>query len=140
MNAKGFILATLITGTAMWLLAGIWHSFIVAVFYAEENHANHESIGIIFVAYLILAALMAYLYPRSHEGVRPMFEGLGFGLIVGLLWVFPHGLAMVGAHGESLSYVLKNAVWHLVEQGAGGIVLGLVYSRIPLSMKKPVRR
>ncbi len=50
--------------------------------------------------------------------------------VIGLLWVFPHGLAMAGAHGDSISYVFKNAAWHVVEQGVGGIVIGLVYGKL----------
>jgi len=48
---------------------------------------------------------------------KPVIEGLKFGALIGLLWVFPHDLAMAGAHGDSLSYVFKNAILHIVEQG-----------------------
>ena len=58
-----------------------------------------------------------------------MISGLVFGALIGILWVFPHELAMVGAHGEPLAYVFKNAAWHAVEQGLGGIVVGLSYRR-----------
>ena len=72
---------------------------------------------------------MAYVYPLGYKGKKPVWEGLRFGMIMGVLWVFPHELAMAGAHGDSLAYVFKNAAWHLVEQGVGGIVIGLVYGR-----------
>jgi len=55
--------------------------------------------------------------------------GLKLGLLVGVLWVFPHALAMAGAHDRSLVYVFKNAAWHLIEQGLGGIAIGLIYGR-----------
>ena len=114
----------------MWLLAGLWHQLIMAKFYTAETDATHEGSGIIFLAYIILGLLMAYIYPLGFKGGKPSLEGLRFGVLIGLLWVFPHELAMVGAHGESISYVLKNAAWHLVEQGVGGIVIGLIYGRI----------
>lgn len=113
----------------MWILAGLWHEIMMANFYSNENHAKHEGIGIIFLAYLVLALFMAYIYPLGYKGGSPVIEGLRFGILIGLLWVFPHELAMADAHGDSITYVIKNGVWHMVEQGVGGIVIGLVYGK-----------
>ena len=129
MNIKKFILATLTGSMTMWILAGLWHELIMAKFYATETQATHEGTGIILLAYLALGVLMAYIYPLGYKGGRPAMEGLRFGIIIGLLWVFPHGLAMAGAHGDSILYVIKNTAWHLIEQGAGGILIGLVYGK-----------
>jgi hypothetical protein len=107
----------------------------MAKFYALETQTKHEGTGIIFVAYMVLSTLMVYLYSRLSRGGRPAVEGLRFGIVIGLLWVFPHELAMAGAHGDSISYVLKNAAWHMVEQGAGGIIIGLVYGRGKAAVK-----
>lgn len=113
----------------MWVISGLWHNLILANFYASEKGASHEGIGILLIAYFILALFMAYLYPQLYKGGRPAIEGMKFGALIGLLWVFPHELAMAGAHGDSLSYVFKNGVWHAVEQGLGGVVLGLIYGQ-----------
>ena len=113
----------------MWLLAGLWHKIVAVAFYSAETEATHEGTGIIFVAYLVLALLMTYLFSYYTKGEQPVVEGLKFGVILGLLWVFPHELAMAGAHGESLPYVFKNAIWHMVEQGLGGIIIALVYKK-----------
>lgn len=129
MNMKKFVLATVVGGFGMWVLSGLWHNLIVPAFYSETG-ATHEGIGILLVAYLVLSLLMAYMYPLVYEGGRPIIEGLKFGMVIGVLWVFPHELAMAGAHGDSISYVFKNAAWHLVEQGVGGIIIGFVYGRV----------
>ena len=72
------------------------------------------------VAYIVLALIMAYMYPLGNKGIKPALEGLKFGIIIGILWVFPHELAMTGAHGSnSIVYVFKNTGWHIVEQGIG---------------------
>lgn len=114
------ILATAIT---MTLLAGLWHEVIMAQFYIAETAATHEGTGIIFLAYLVLAGLMVLLCPRTAWLQNRLLSGLLFGAVIGLLWVFPHQLAMAGAHGEPLGYVFINAAWHMVEQGAGGVVI-----------------
>ncbi len=130
MNIKKIVISTVIVGFSMWVIAGLWHNLILANFYARETEAAHEGVGIMLIAYFILALFMSYMYPIGYKGGRPIFEGLRFGALIGLLWVFPHELAMAGAHGDSISYVFKNAAWHTVEQGLGGVILGVIYSKI----------
>lgn len=129
MKAKKLLLSTFAGGLGMWLLAGLWHEVIVAQFYAAETHATHEGTIIILFAYLILGLIMAYIYPLGYRGGKPAFQGLKFGILIGLLWVFPHELAMAGAHDTSILYVFKNAIWHMVEQGFGGIIVAYIYGK-----------
>jgi hypothetical protein len=121
-------LGALVGAIAMWLLAGLWHKVIARELYegSAHNHTSHEGIGIIFLGYLVLSLLMAYLYSLVYAGGPPMMSGLSFGALIGILWVFPHELTMVGAHGKSLSYVLKNSAWHVIEQGVGGVLIAQV--------------
>lgn len=128
-TASRLVLAALSGAVCMWLLAGLWHGVIAKQFYSHETGAKHEGTAIIFVAYVLLSLLMVYLYSRVCQRRRPVVEGLVFGAVVGLLWVLPHELAMAGAHGQSLGYVFKNAAWHVVEQGVGGIVIGLLVGK-----------
>ena len=104
LNLRKLILSTLIGGLGMWIIAGIWHNLIMANLY-KDVHATHEGLGVLLVAYFILALIMAYIYPLGYKGKSTVIEGLRFGNIIGLLWVFPHGLAMAGAHGDSIIYL-----------------------------------
>lgn len=130
MNIKKLFQATAAAGFGMWVFSGIWHNLILANFYASETGASHDGIGVLLIAYLVLALIMAYIYPLGYKGGRPIVEGLRFGMLIGLLWVFPHELALAGAHGDSISYVFKNAALHVVEQGFGGIIVGFIYGRM----------
>lgn len=126
-NPRITIISTAAAGVVMWAAAGLWHNLIMANFY-EGIHAGHEGIGILFLAYLILAFFMTYIYQRFPDSNSALKKGFIVGILVGVLWVFPHGLAMAGAHGASIMYVIKNSAWHLVEQGIGGIVIGMIYN------------
>ena len=130
MNIRFFLVAGAVGAVAMWAFAGIWHKVILKAFYEAATEATHEGTGIIFIAYLVLGGLMAYLFPLGYKGGRPLWEGLRFGMLIGVLWVFPHQLAMAGAHGESLLYPFQNAAVHMAEQGLGGVVIGLIYGRM----------
>lgn len=127
---KRIWLAALICATAQWGLAGLWHQLIVPQFYVEARHADHAGTGIIFLAYLVLGGLMACLYSPFHQPHRRWISGIRFGALMGLLWVFPHELAMAGAHGEKLAYVFQNGAWHVVEQGWGGLVLAWIWPKL----------
>lgn len=65
MRIKNLTLLTLGGGVTMWLLAGLWHKVIMVQFYIDKTDATREGTGIILLAYFILAALMAWLYPVS---------------------------------------------------------------------------
>lgn len=126
MDLKKLLFSTLLGGFGMWVTAGVWHNLVMAHLY-ESVHATHDGIGLLLLAYLVLALLMSYLYTRTFNGGNPITEGLKLGALIGILWVFPHGLAMAGAHGDPILYVFKNAAWHIVEQGFGGIIIGFIY-------------
>jgi len=130
MTIKQFIIATLASGFIMWALAGIWHKLLAVAFYTRETHASHEGVGIILLAYLVLALIMVYLFPINKVADTPILTGMIFGAVIGLLWVFPHELAMAGAHAKPLTYVFKNAAWHIVEQGIGGIVIAFTIIKL----------
>lgn len=134
MDLKKLFLATLVGGTGMWVIAGVWHNLIMPSLY-EGVHASHDGIGLLLVSYYILSLFMSYLYTAIHENENNIMKGVKVGVIVGVLWVFPHGLAMAGAHGDSLLYVFKNSAWHIFEQGVGGGVIGFVYCKTSNRLK-----
>ena len=127
MNIKQFFIAGLLSGMVMFFIAGLWHEWVMTAFYENEMHASHKGTGIIFLAYLVLGFLMVYFYSRSFQKKKSWTADLWFGILMGILWVFPHELAMAGAHATSIMYVIKNGLWHMTEQGIGGILIGIVY-------------
>jgi len=124
---KHFV-ATLAGGLGMWIIAGLWHNLILPIF-DSNMQAHHEGLALALVAYFILAFLMVYIYSLSYQGGKPVFEGLKIGVIIGILWVFPHGLVMAGTHDTSIIYEIKNTLWHMVEQGMGGIIIALILGK-----------
>ncbi|NQU67308.1 MAG: hypothetical protein HQ510_05140 [Candidatus Marinimicrobia bacterium] len=123
-----FNIATLVSGFAMWITAGLWHNLILPM--VNENiEAHHEGLVLMLISYIILAFLMATIYSMIRRSENIVLDGLKIGIIIGVLWVFPHGLAMAGAHNTSVFYEIKNTIWHMVEQGIGGIVIALIMEK-----------
>lgn len=75
MITKNLVIPTIAVGLTMWVISGLWHHLILAMFYANEAKATHEGIGVLLIAYVILALFMASLYPRSFQGGSPAIEG-----------------------------------------------------------------
>ena len=66
-NLKKPILATLISGLGMWIVAGIWHNLIMANLY-DHVHATHDGLAMAgahntSIAYVIKNSLIAPLLP-----------------------------------------------------------------------------
>lgn len=130
MNFSMLFKMTLVAGVAMTALAGMAHELLFPAFFAQETE-SHQGTVIIFFAYLILAGLMSYIFLRIHPNGTTLMEGALLGMLIGVLWVFPHQLTMAAAHGDPLGYVFINGLWHMVEQGFGGVVITYLYSRVP---------
>ena len=120
------LLSTLVGGFAMWVEGGLWHNLIQPIFDGNVQ-AHHDGLGIVLIAYFVLAFLMAYIFLLGYqEGKSVVMEGLKIGVLVGILWVFPHGLAMAGTHDTSIIYEFQNTLYHIVEQGIGGLIVALI--------------
>ena len=123
---KKLIISTTASGLGMWIVGGLWHNLILPNINSKLE-AHHEGIGIMLIAYFILAFLMAFLYLQINKTNNLITDGLKLGVLIGILWVFPHGLAMAGTHNTSILYEIKNGIYHIFEQGIGGIIISLVF-------------
>ncbi len=137
MNWKKLGLATLAGTITMLIVGGLWEGISAKQVFYSLTHSGGGAIAMNIVAYLVLAALMAYIYPLGYEGRRPAYrEGLQFGALVGVLMILPHGLAVAGASGDRILYAFENTAWHAVEQGLGGIAIAYAY----VTRQKKVKR
>lgn len=126
---KKLLLSTIASGFGMWIIGGLWHNLILPNVNSNVE-AHHEGLGITLIAYFVLAFLMAYLYSLVYKTNHSMISGLKLGILIGILWVFPHGLTMAGTHDTSIIYEIKNTLYHIFEQGIGGFIIGLIFKNI----------
>jgi len=129
MDFKKFSMAVVGGFFAMFILGGLWNRVILKSFYMEQHTSSLAEPNILFIilGFLILAVLMAYMYPLGYKGGSALKEGLRFGVVIGLLWYLPFNVIMIGVVGKSGALVVVDGLWRLVEQGVGGIVIGYVY-------------
>ena len=116
------LISSVLSGFIMWVVGGLYHNLIMPA--VNENvHPHHEGLGITLIAYIILGFLMTYFYLNSKDRGDSVLKGIKIGAIIGVLWVFPHGLTMAAVHESSISYELSNTLYHIIEQGIGGVII-----------------
>lgn len=133
MEARRQLLATVLSWLAMVVLFLLWHGLLMADFYADHAPMLREAplLRLIGLGYFVLAAVMTVIYSKGYEGGAPWLEGLRFGLFIGILYALPRSLVLYGAEGcHTGSVVVVDAAWHLAEQAAGGLVIGLIHGGV----------
>jgi H+/Cl- antiporter ClcA len=120
------ILASFASGFVMWVVGGLYHNLVMPAF-NKNMHPHHEGLLIILIAYILLGLLMSYFYLNAKDGSDSIIKGVKIGVVIGILWVFPHGLTMAAVHESTISYQVTNTVYHVFEQGMGGIIIFLTY-------------
>ena len=132
MNVKKFVLAWVVAFVVTFLLAVLWHLFLLADFYEVQSQAlarEEPNMAVIIVGYLILGFLMALVYPIGYKGGSPVKEGFRFGALIGLIWVLPVSVIFHGVWNLPLTAVIVDSAWHVIEEGVGGIAIARVYGR-----------
>lgn len=133
MSTTRLLLATAISALVMLALWWLWHISFMAPLYVEHTAALPRELPlwrITVLGYVVLALLMAYLYPKGYSGGDPLVEGLRFGAVMGVLATLPRSLILYGVEGSHTgTLVIVDASWHIVEQSIGGLVIALLHGR-----------
>jgi len=131
--SKKMLLAFIASFVAMFLLAFAWHQPIMGEWYADNvglvpTARTEPIVWMIALGYAVLAFMMSYIYPKGMEGGSPLMEGFKFGALMGILWVIPHSIVLYGVTmANSRDLVIVDGLWHIVEQGIGGVIIAYIY-------------
>lgn len=128
-NTLRLITSSIFSGFIMWVVGGLYHNFIMPAV-DEQIHPHHEGLGITLIAYILLGFLMSYFYQNSKNQANTVLKGFKIGAIIGVLWVLPHGIIMAALHGSSFSHEITNTIYHIIEQGIGGMIIFVVFRYI----------
>lgn len=132
MNGKKWFLGGLAGFAVMFALSGLWYMVLMSKFYRTQDQGiMREQFNFLFLVlgYIVLAFLMSLIYPIGYKGGSLVKEGLRFGVLIGLVVWLTANLTLHGVLNNTLASALVDSVWHIVEQGIGGIVIALVYGK-----------
>ncbi len=132
---KKFLIAWIGSFIVMFILAGIFNGVIIRD-YVDANFPltvmrAGPDMAFVSAGYLLLAFLMTWIYPRVvASSSNPVRSGAIFGMVAGICWLLPFNLVMHGVFVFPALALLIEPAWALLEQGLGGVVIGLVYARL----------
>jgi hypothetical protein len=132
MDGRKLVIGTITTLVVAFGLSGLWHIVLMADFYeAASGGAAREAplMWSVLLGYLIVALIMAYMYPKGYEGGSLVAEGFKFGAMIGIVWWLASQLVLYGAVEGPFSVVYVDGAWHVLEEGLAGIALAMVYGR-----------
>jgi hypothetical protein len=136
MNVKKFLLAGLAAFAVIALLGGLWHKVLLGNFYGEHFKfvADINMVKVI-IGFFLTGFLLSAIYPIGYKGGSPASEGYRFGMLMGAVWMVPTAFVIfLGAGLVTPVGVVVDMPWHiLIEEGIAGLVIGLVYGKIPSS-------
>ena len=128
------ILAVLISALAMFGLAGLFTGVLARSFIASNVDPSllrpTPNLPLIFLGYLLLAAVMTFLYRRfALPTSNPALAGFKMGLLTSVAWLMPYSLVLFGVYRFPYLALPLDFAWAVVEQGIGGILVGLILGR-----------
>ena len=131
---KKTIIATVAATAVMFSLAGLFNGVLAREFLINNVDQSllrmPTNLMLVASGYLLLALLMTLLYPRLvRVGGTPAIKGLLFGIGAGIFWVMPYSLVLFGVYKFPYIAIPLDFAWAIVEQGMGGLVIGLIYGK-----------
>jgi len=128
MNMQKMLLAVVVGFIVMFGLAGLFHLVIMKDFFIQKMGGS-PMIQYPIASYVILAILMSYIYPQGYKGGSLIREGLVFGILMGLMCRVPWEVVELGYGRGDIPFVLTEGIWHMVEEGIGGIAIAFMYGK-----------
>ena len=131
---KKTIFAAIAAAAVMFSLAGFYTGVLARQFIAAHVDQallrTPPNLVLVFFGYFVLALLMAVLYARFVRVTgSPAWAGLRFGLMAAVYWLMPYSLVLFGVYKFPYVALPLDFAWALVEQGMGGLVIGLIHGK-----------
>ena len=131
---KRTVFAVIAASVVMFSLAGLYTGVLARAFIA--SHVDQSllrtppNLILVFFGYFVLALLMSVLYSRLVRVTgSPAWSGLRFGVVAGVCWLMPYSLVLFGVYKFPYVALPLDFGWALLEQGIGGLVIGLIYGK-----------
>lgn len=131
---KRLVLSVIAASLVMFSLAGIYTGVLAREFIA--SHVDQSllrtppNLILVFFGYVLLALLMSVLYRRLVGATTsPAWSGLRFGMVTAVCWLMPYSLVLFGVYRFPYAALPIDFAWALVEQGMGGLVIGLIFGK-----------
>ncbi|MBI4620384.1 MAG: hypothetical protein HY739_09520 [Desulfobacterales bacterium] len=129
MNAKRFIIASLVVFLGFEIIDAIVHTVILGKTYESMNLWRPDMMSkmwIIHIGSLILAFLFTYIFIKGYEN-KGITEGARYGVIIGLFANIPYGFYSYAMYPLPFSLCLQWFIFGMIEFIICGIIAAVIY-------------
>jgi hypothetical protein len=127
---KRTLMAAAAAAVLMFTLAGLYTGVLARSFIATHVESallrQPTNLAVVFVGYAVLAALMTLIYGKvMNAKPSTAWSDFQFGMVAGICWLIPYSLVLFGVYRFPYLALPLDFGWALLEQGMGGLVIGL---------------
>ncbi len=132
-----WITALLLCFLTMYGLSYVWHGILFNDFFKIYIHNFPQLSKVDYYRYIgsgyaVLSMIIALVYPFIYSQRRsPLLKGIILGLVLGSMAYA--GLRYSGLsvyQSSSVSQILVDICWQMIEQGLGGFIFAFVYLKL----------
>ena len=127
MFRKRFFLSWIFASVGMFMLSYFWHGFILSDFSSLTYPIRLFTLVAVLI-YLVVGYTVTRCFNIPYLATtykkRPLKRGFWGGALVGLaLFIITTIIGFSFNNGHSFKHLLYDAVWQIIEQGFGGIIV-----------------
>lgn len=126
MLKKRFIISWFLSSILMFGLGMFWHGIVLNdLKFIPTPHTLFYSLAVL--AYIVIGFTLTFVYTYLSMGIGIKLKGSLMGLALGFfiyLIAFVFGVSFKGAGTQ---HIVMDFLWQMIEQGAGGGIVGSVY-------------
>ncbi|NQY08707.1 MAG: hypothetical protein HRT71_04230 [Flavobacteriales bacterium] len=129
---KTFFYSWIAISTVMFSVSYAWHALILNDF-IKIQYPENIFLSLAIAVYLAIGAMMATVFSILEVEQGFVKKASLIGALSGLLVyaiVFLFGISFNGTY--NFDYLLVDLGWQALEQGIGGVILGVVYEQVTL--------
>lgn len=132
LNTKRFMISWLLAAFLMMGLSLFWHGVILNDI-KNIPYDHRVFLALSLIAYLGIAAMLNFLASHFRHEDAGLFRFISIGAVLGFLMFLIVFILGFSYHAKGLHHAVIDLIWQMLEQGAGGFLVGIsyrVYSRI----------
>jgi hypothetical protein len=133
MFSKRTLVSGLVAFVAMFLFSWLMWGFIFSSTWENMSDVAmtmEPNMLFLTLSYLVVAWIMAFIFPYGYEGGSAVAEGFRFGLVIWALVSLGMGLGMQAFQPDNMGAFLFAQVINLLQYVLGGIVIGMLAAKM----------
>jgi H+/Cl- antiporter ClcA len=131
MVSKRFFISCVASSLIMFFLSYVWHGIVLTDF-SRLSYSRHLFLFFAAIVYIIIGFVVSksieFKILEKHFKRKPVIRGAISGAICGIAFFLIATVVGISfSTGSKIENLLLDLTWQTIEQGVGGVVVGLTH-------------